>query len=566
MWFFLAPLCCSLLPQDLTQVPAPKLTSPLFVEDQARALPGVTTTCGSKDKNYIIEVNGGGIALADLDNDGDPDLVVVDGATLDRSAKNEPGFPPRVFLNDGRGLFEPAGEPWAMTGGRWGMGIATGDVDGDGFVDLVITQWGPTRLFLNQGGKGLKEASDKAGFVGSRWGTSAALFDADRDGALDLAVINYLEFDPALVAPPGGDCSWKSYPVMCGPEGLTPQHDQFYRGRGDGTFEDATSKAGFVPNEAGFGLGATTLDYDADGDTDLYVANDSTPNHLWENQGDGTFLERGFARGVSHDANGKEQASMGIACADLDSDGRDDLLVTNFSGESNSLYASKGAKAFRERASHSALSGPSLRALGWGTAFADVDLDGDLDLFVFNGHVYPQADRPGTDTTYGQIDQLFLNDGTGKFAVEPLSSAAPRVSRASCFADIDGDGDIDIVALELDGVVRVLRNQLDPMSAPKDAGGAPTRRLHWLGVRLRGNGKNTAGLGARVSIEWEGGKRTCEVRTTGGFQASVPAEVHVGLGGAPRAERIVVHWPSGKRSELETVVADRLILIEEPAQ
>ncbi len=549
----------------LVQSPKPGAARPLFLEDEARALPGVTTTCGSKTKDYIIEVNGGGIALTDLDNDGDPDLVVVDGSTLDRIAKGEPGFPPRVFLNDGHGMFQPAGDSWAMSGGRWGMGIAAGDVDGDGFVDLVITQWGPTRLFLNRGGKGLVEVSDKAGFVGSRWGTSAALFDADRDGALDLVVVNYLAFDPLTIAKPGGDCSWKSYPVMCGPEGLTPQHDQFYRGHGDSTFEDATQKSHFVPTEAGFGLGVMTLDYDGDGDTDLFVANDSTPNHLWENQGDGTFVERGFARGVSHDANGKELANMGIAAADLDGDGRDDLFVTNFSGESDSLFGSNGPKGFRQRSASSGLAGPTLPMLGWGTGFADLDLDGDLDLFVFNGHVYPQADLPGTDTSYKQQDQLFRNDGTGHFKLEPLSNSPPRVSRASAFADIDGDGDIDIVALEMNGAVRVLRNQLDPMSAPPANGSAPTRVLHWFGARLRARGKNTQAIGARVRVDWEGGSRWCEVRTTGGYQSSIPAEIHVGLGAAQRVTHLVVRWPDGTESQMDDIAADRVLTIQEKA-
>ncbi|MBK8178383.1 MAG: CRTAC1 family protein [Planctomycetes bacterium] len=562
-------LCLSLTPLLLAfqappvPPPAQRPAAPLFLADEAEALPGVTTTCGSRAKDYILEVNGGGVGLADFDNDGDPDLVVVDGSTLERVAKGEPGFPPRVFLNDGTGRFTPAGEAWAMGGGRWGMGLATGDVDGDGFVDLAITQWGPTRLFLNRGGKGLAEVTDKAGFVGSRWGTSAAFLDADRDGALDLAVINYLVFDPAVVPKPGGDCTWKSYPVMCGPEGLVPQHDQFYRGLGDGRFEHATEKAGFVPSEAGYGLGVMTVDYDADGDTDLYVANDSTPNHLWENQGDGTFVERGFQRGVSHDANGKEQASMGIASGDLDGDGRDELLVTNFSGESIALYASKGRLGFRERSSSTGLAGPSLRALSWGTSFVDVDLDGDLDAFVFNGHVYPQADLSGTDTSYAQQDQLFVNDGAGKFSVEPLSNDPPRVSRASAHGDIDGDGDVDIVALELDGAVRVLRNRLDAFSHPPEG---PLRTRHWLGVRLKGRGKNTQALGARVRVEWETGSRWCEVRTSGGYQASIPAEVHFGLGAVSTARRVLVRWPSGKETQIEDVAVDRVLVLEESPQ
>lgn len=537
---------------------APRAPRPLFVEVQDKALPGVRTTCGSRAKDYILEVNGGGLGLGDLDNDGDLDLLVVDGSSLERVAASQPGFPPRVFLNDGSGRFSAGGEAWQVGGGRWGMGVALGDVDGDGFLDAVITQWGPTRLLRNRGGKGFEDVSADAGFQGSRWGTSAALFDADRDGALDLAVVNYLAFDPATIARPGGSCSWKGHPVMCGPEGLIAQHDVFYRGKGDGRFQDATVGAKFVPTEAGFGLGAWTLDYDLDGDTDLYVANDSTPNHLWENQGDGTFLERGFARGVSHDANGKEQASMGIGGADLDGDGREDLLITNFSGESNALYSSKGPKGFRERSSAAGLAGPSLRALGWGTGLVDVDHDGDVDGFVFQGHVYPQADMPGTDTSYAQADHLYRNDGTGRMQAENLSDSPPRVSRASTHGDIDGDGDIDLIAIELDGVVRVLENQT---TAPGKAIDGPR---HWLGIALRGRGKNTQALGARVGVTWAGGERWAEVRSTGGFQSSLPARLHFGLGAATRVERIRVRWPSGRTSEWTDQAADRLLTLEEP--
>jgi hypothetical protein len=546
--------------QESAPVPAPPPRQPLFAEDPS-ALPGVRTLCGSRDKRYIIEANGGGLVLADFDGDGDVDLVVVDGSTLERVDKGEQGEPPRLYLNDGTGRFTLAGEAWAMAGGRWGMGGAAGDVNGDGWPDLVVTEWGPDRLFLNEGGKGFREATEKAGFEGSRWGTSAAFLDYDADGFLDLVIVNYLAFDPKEISPPGGGCSWKGYPVMCGPEGLTPVHDQLYRGRGDGTFEEVSVAARFRPAQAGFGLGVTTLDYDNDGDTDVYVSNDSTPNHLWENRGDGTFEEIGFRRAVSHDGSGKEQAGMGIGCGDLDGDGRDDLLVTNFSGESNALYLSRGKLGFRERSTYTGIAGPSLHSLGWGTALADLDLDGDLDAFVVNGHVYPQADNPGTDTSYAQADHLYRNGGAGSFALEPLSDAPPRVSRAAACADLDGDGDLDIVAIELDGGVRLLRNRTLPAPSGADRAAGP----HWLRVQLRARGGNRFALGARVRAEWEGGARTAEVRTSGGYQASVPAEVHFGLGKAAKVRRLAVRWPSGREQVLEDVAADRVLRVEEPA-
>ena len=534
-------------------VPQQAPPTPLFVDDPS-ALAGVTTTCGSRQKNYILEVNGGGLALADFDGDGDLDLAVIDGSTLERAARGEPGFPPRLFINDGKGVFSAAGDAWRMGPPRWGNGCAVGDVDGDGWLDLVVTAWGPTKLYRNADGRGFVDVSDKAGFEGSRWGTSAAFLDYDRDGHLDLAQINYLAFDPATVGGPGGGCAWKGFDVMCGPEGLVPVHDQLYRGKGDGTFVDATAAAKLKPPEAGYGLGATTLDYDLDGDTDLYVANDSTPNFLWENQGDGTFKEVGLARGVSHDINGKEQAGMGIGCGDVDGDGREDLVVTNFSGENNALYQSKGDRGFRERSGPAGIAGPSMPDLGWGTALVDLDLDGDLDHFVFNGHVYPQADNPGTDTSYGQISKLYRNDGAGRFAPEPLYGGPARVMRASTFGDIDGDGDLDLVAIELDGPVRVLRNT----TLPREGG------PHWLRVRLRSGSGNRYALGARVVALAGDRRRASEIRTSGGYQASIAPEVHFGLGSATKLDSLSVRWPSGREQTLTEVAVDRVLLIEEP--
>jgi len=527
----------------------------LFTEVGATALPGVVTTCGSLEKDFILEVNGGGVLLEDFDRDGNVDLVVVDGSTIARVKSGEPSLPARLFLGDGTGGFAPGGEAWMLEGGRWGMGGAVGDVNGDGWPDLYVTHWGGDRLYLNEAGEGFRDATEASGIEGERWGTSAAFLDADGDGHLDLYVVNYLAFDPESVPPRGSGCTWKGHEVMCGPEGLVPVHDQFYRGKGDGTFVEASLERGLKPERAGFGLGVVTLDYDGDGDTDIYVSNDSTPNFLWENQGDGAFIDVGFRRGASHDANGKEQAGMGIACGDLDGDGRPDLFVTNFSGENNALYRSTKRGGFRERSARVGLGGPSIARLGWGTGMADYDLDGSLDLFVMNGHVYPQADKAGTDTSYAQLDQLFRSDAQGQFAEEPLSNAPATTSRAAATADLDNDGDLDIVALSIEGPVRVLINGADHGDD-----------RHWLRVRLVGRDGNTAAIGARVTAIWKDGKRSVDVRTAGGFQAGLPAEAHFGLGALAQLDALEVRWPSGAVQRLEGVAVDRLVVIEEQAQ
>jgi hypothetical protein len=264
---------------------------------------------------------------------------------------------------------------------------------------------------------------------------------------------------------------------------------------------------------------------------------------------------------VSHDINGKEQAGMGIAAGDLDGDGREDLFVTNFSGENNALYVSKGKLGFRERSAPTGLAGPSIPRLGWGTALQDLDLDGDLDVFVMNGHVYPQADEPGTDTSYAQPMQLYRNDGAGKFAVEPLCGGPDRVMRASAYGDIDGDGDLDIVALELDGPVHVLRNTTLLRNTASLKNGP-----HWLRVQLRSASGNRFALGARVAAQWEGGARATEIRTSGGFQSSVAPEAHFGLGAATKVSKLRIRWPSGRELELSDVAADRALVIDEPEQ
>ena len=539
------------------QVPPETDPARLFEEIGARALPGVEMVCGASDKRWLLEVNGGGLVLGDFDGDEICDLVLIQGSTIERVSANQSGLPPQLLLGLGDGCFEPAGETWAMSAGRWGTGGTAGDLNADGWLDLIVTGWGPDRVFLNRNGAGFIELDSASGLQQEGWSTSAALLDYDGDGNLDLVVIGYLEFD-LDTAPAYGSagCQWKGHPVLCGPEGFTATHDRLYRGLGDGRFEDVSLKAGFRPDRPAFGLGVITVDFDADGDTDIYVANDSTPNHLWENLGQGLLREVGWKAGCALDANGREQAGMGIAAGDLNSDGRQDLWVTNFSGEANALYLARGAGRFRERANAARVFGPSLARLGWGTGAGDLDLDGDLDLWVLNGHVYPEADRAGTDTRYAQADQLFLAEGQGaalRFEEMPLSASAPAVSRAGAQADLDGDGDLDLVALSVEGPVRVLLNRARETSA-----------RHWLAVELEARGGNRQALGAEVSAEWEGGRRTSEVRTCAGFQAAVPARVHFGLGSSERLRRLRVRWPSGRIQVLEDLSVDRVLRLREP--
>jgi hypothetical protein len=545
-------ILATLLILQAARATTPPASDPSLFEDaSARALPGVELAYGGAGKDWIAEVNGGGVLLGDFDGDGVLDCVLVDGSTVEAKEAGKPARPARVFLGKGDGTFAPGGERWKLPELRLGSGGATGDIDGDGRLDLVLTDQGPARVLLN-GAEGWRECAS-LGEPGD-WSTSAVLFDADADGALDLYVVRYLDFSTKSVkSRASGACRWKGHPVMCGPEGLQPQSDRFYKGLGDGTFVDATRESGIAAHAPSYGLGVMALDYDADGDTDLFVANDSMPNFLWENDGKGAFREVAFARGVSHDANGREMAAMGIAAGDLNGDLRDDLFVTVFSGEATPLYCSTKSGGYRERGMAAGISGPSIPLLGWGASMHDFDLDGDLDLAVFNGHVYPQADLPGTDTSHAQRAQLLLNDGKLRFAESPLLSGS-RVSRACAAGDLDGDGDVDLVATRLDGPVDVLLNR-----APRGAG------HHHLRVRAKLAGGKVDALGARVFVDACGTRRAAEIRTSGGYQAAVPAEAHFGLGACAEVASVEVRFLSGRSVRVAAPPVDRMLVVVEPA-
>ncbi len=493
---------------------------------------------GDPQKRFIVSSLGSGAGLLDYDQDGDLDLYLVNGAPLDGRVPGE-GLPNRLYRNEGGFRFADVTEAAGVGDVGWGFGAAAADFDNDGFPDLYVTNLGPNAFYRNRGDGTFERLPAGAGADHPAFSTSAAFFDADGDGWLDLFVLGYTRDAIADLPLPGeaASCVWFSLPVFCGPSGLTPEADAFFRNRGDGGFDEATSAFGFDAAEAGYGLGVVAADLDGDGDTDLYVANDSVPNHLWIRE-PGGFREDGLVAGTAYNVDGLAQAGMGVDAGDFDDDGQLDLFVTNFSHDTNTAYRNMGGGFFEDSTTRNALRTPGWFALGWGTRFADLDSDGRLDLFVANGHVYPAAADAGSNTRYAMPNQVFRNEADGRY-VEVEWGGGVRSSRGAAFGDLDGDARTDVVVVNIDDRATLLANR---------SPGQGTL------VRLVGVRSPRDGTGSRVRA----GARLRESHRSGSFLSSSDARVLLG-GGAESAE---VEWAAGGSVRLGALPVGTVVVRE----
>lgn len=522
-----------------------------FVDVSARSGLEFRLVSGSPEKPYILESMTGGVGFIDYDNDGWLDIYLVNGGSLESLPEDGPTASNRLFRNQGDGTFVDVTDMAGVGDRAWGMGVAVADVDNNGYDDLYVTNYGPNRLYLNLGDGNFRESAAMSGVAGDAWSSSAAFGDYDLDGDVDLYVANYLEFDPNALPDDSQLCRYRGIRVQCGPRGMVATGDRFFENRGNGRFADVSVASGIGSVSDAYGLGVIWADYDNDGDQDIYVANDSTANFLFQNDGDETFSELALLAGVALSANGSEQAGMGVDFGDYDNNGLMDLAVTNFSDDYNALYRNEGDGLFLDVSYKAGLAEPTWAKLSWGIQFADLDLDGDLDIVIADGHVYPEVDRHDFGLRYRQPNSAFLNDGDGSFLSAGLPPGALNAasSRGLAIGDINNDGALDILIANLD-------------AAPTLLEGRPTGK-HWLTVDLVGTTSNRSAIGARVTVETSAGSQIREVRSGGSYQSQRDLRVHFGLGDVEEVDVLRIRWPNGREQRMERVKSDRIVLVEE---
>jgi hypothetical protein len=537
-------------------------SGPVIFENIARQA-GLTTwhhTMGTPSKNFILETVGSGVALLDFDNDGWLDIYLVNGSTSE--ALNGKAAAPHaaLFRNNHDGTFTDVAAKAGVTNDRWGFGVAIGDYDNDGLPDIFVANFGKNRLYHNNGNGTFTDLAEKAGVTLGNWSSGPTWGDYDGDGRLDLFVPGYVHFDAATLAQGAHPesiafCQFRGEPVMCGPRGLKGEPDHLFHNNGDGTFTDVSKKAGVTDDLGYYGLASIFVDVNDDGKPDLLVADDSTPNYLYLNKGDGAFEDASFASGYALNESGRETASMGIAVGDYTHNGLLDIYNTTFSDDYNPLYRNEGDANFTDISYQAGIAEPTIPFLGWGTSFFDYDNDGWLDLFVVNGHVYPAVDQQNWGTSWAQRPLLFHNE-SGKLklmpAVEGTGLAEVHVSRGMAFGDLFNDGKIDVVINNLDSVPSLLRNVTKTSN-------------HWIAFKLVGGPKSPRdAVGATIYVTANGFRQRQDVLAGGSFSSSPDQRPHFGLGATSKIEKIEVRWPGGAKEAVAPPAAvDAFYLITE---
>ena len=518
----------------------------------------MTNVFGGVDtKQYIIETTGTGVAIFDYDNDGWPDIFIVNGTTLEgTSGAKVPTN--HLYRNNHDGTFTDVTVKAGLAATGWGQGVCVGDYDNDGWEDLYVTYYGKNRLYHNDHGV-FKEVAEQSGVAGTgkAWGSGCAFVDYDRDGRLDLMVANYVDFDLSTAPRPGerADCVWKGVPVMCGPRGLPAAKNILYHNLGGGKFEDVTAKAHIDQAAGHYSLSVSTLDYDDDGWPDIYVACDSTPSILYHNNHDGTFTDVAIVAGAAFNEDGRAQAGMGSTVADFNGDGRLDIFRTNFSDDTSTLYRNNGNGTFDDVTFAAGL-GLHTQYLGWGTMFFDFDNDGWPDLLVVNGHVYPEVDKQHLGSNFQEPKILYRNNGNGTFT-DVSAEAGPGITAATsarglAIGDLWNDGQLSAVISNMNAHPSLLVNQLKSKN-------------HWIAFRTVGTKSNRDGIGARVTLSAGGRARVDEVRSGSSYSSSSDMRVHFGLGQTDKVDFVEVRWPSGLQEHFTGLTVDSVHELKEGA-
>ena len=513
-------------------------------------------TAGTPEKRFILEAKGPGVALLDYDNDGWLDIYLVNGSTYKGLDGKEAPPQAALFHNNHDGTFTNIASKAGVTNDRWGYGVVVGDYDNDGWPDIYVTNYGKNRLYHNNHDGTFTDVGEKAGVTLGTWSTGATFGDYDGDGRLDLFVGGYLHYD--IKNPPVPDskslCQYRGTSVMCGPRGLPGERDHLFHNNGDGTFTDVSEKLGVSNPDGYYTLGTLFVDVNNDGKPDLVVANDSSPNYLYINKGNGTFDDQSYASGYALNADGRDVANMGIAAGDYENNGHLDLVNTTFSDDYDVVFKNDGTGSFNDVSYEVGVAQATIPFVGFGDGFLDYDNDGWKDLLIANGHVYPNVDQhPEWGTTYAERSLLFHNLKNGKFelvpAVEGTGLAVVSVGRGAAFGDLFNDGKIDVVINNMDGVPVLLRN-VNP------------EHHHLFELKLIGGPKSPRdAVGSTVHLTAGGIRQRGDVLSGGSYLSSNDFRVHFGLGDTATVEGVEIHWPDGARETVKLPAVDRIYTI-----